>query len=105
MDNASSDGWKVLVARNPVCEVLLVRAMRRRGWVEFHEDSCTGCGLCIAICPVGCLELSLAVNRHGYRPARYRGSGCRADGACFRACPEPDAITVHRAMEPAREVA
>lgn len=73
---------------------------RRTGWVEFDDGACSGCGLCVAVCPMGCLELSPSITRPGYATARYRGSGCRADGMCYRACPEPSAITVHRSGAP-----
>jgi len=62
--------------------------------VIVHEDACTGCGLCITVCAAGCLELSDVPNQLGSFPVRYAGAGCRGDAACFRACPEPDAIRV-----------
>ncbi len=73
----------------------MVKTGRRRvSRVVVHEDACTGCGLCITVCSVGCLELSDAPNRLGSHPVRYTGAGCRGDAACFRACPEPGAIRV-----------
>jgi 2-oxoglutarate ferredoxin oxidoreductase subunit delta len=69
---------------------------RTRGWVEIHSEECKGCALCIAVCPAGCLELSGELNHQGYHPVSYQGDGCRADGLCFYACPEPGAIEVFR---------
>jgi NAD-dependent dihydropyrimidine dehydrogenase PreA subunit len=67
-----------------------------RGWVVINEDECKGCALCIEVCPAGCLTLGDGVNSHGYHPVHYSGGGCRADGFCFHACPEPGAISVHK---------
>lgn len=65
-----------------------------RGWVVIDAEECKGCALCIEVCPAGCLSLSNHLNHQGYHPVRYSGEGCRADGLCFYACPEPGAITV-----------
>ena len=43
------------------------------------------------------LKLSEHLNRYGYHPAIYLGSGCSGCGLCFYACPEPGAITVYKA--------
>lgn len=73
----------------------MIKAGRRRvSRVIVHEEACTGCGLCVAVCAAGCLELADAPNRLGRHPVRYTGAGCRGDAACYRACPEPDAIRV-----------
>jgi NAD-dependent dihydropyrimidine dehydrogenase PreA subunit len=69
---------------------------RTRGWVVIKEDECNGCALCIEVCPAGCLSLGDAFNSQGYQPVRYAGDGCRADGFCFYACPEPGVISVYR---------
>jgi len=67
-----------------------------RGRLEINVDECKGCGLCITACPVGCIEFSNIINKQGYHPAKYKGSGCTACGTCFYTCPEPGAITVYR---------
>jgi len=69
---------------------------KTRGWVEIHQEECKGCGMCIEVCQAGCLEFDEHLNHQGYHPVRYKGDGCRADGLCFYACPEPGAITVYR---------
>jgi len=68
---------------------------KTRGWVSIHEEECKGCGLCILVCPAGCLEIAENLNHQGYHPVAYSGDGCRADGLCFYACPEPGAISVY----------
>lgn len=68
--------------------------VKTRGWVEIDGEECKGCGLCVEVCPAGCLELTSSFNHQGYHPVSYMGEGCRADGLCFYACPEPGAITV-----------
>lgn len=73
-----------------------------RGRVELNAEECKGCGLCVQACKPGSLHLSAQLNRYGYRPVVYSGSGCSGCGICFLACPEPGAITVLRlAQEPA----
>ena len=36
------------------------------------------------------------INKQGYHPAQYTGSGCTACGNCFYTCPEPGAVKVLR---------
>jgi len=67
-----------------------------RGTVAIEADLCKGCGLCIAMCPLGLLSRSDELNRRGYRFAEYIGEGCTACSICFHACPEPGGITVTR---------
>jgi len=68
-----------------------------RGRLEIHLDECKGCGLCIEACPVKVIEFSeTIINKQGYHPAQYKGSGCTGCGTCFYACPEPGAVTVYR---------
>jgi len=74
---------------------------KRTAWISIDSENCTGCGICLGICMRNCLELSGRPNRLGRIPVRYKGRGCRGDGACVRACPEPGAIAV-RLDEPAR---
>ena len=69
------------------------------GILQVASDQCKGCGLCVLTCPVQCIELSPALNRQGYTPARYLGHGCTGCGICFYVCPEPGALTVYRRKE------
>jgi NAD-dependent dihydropyrimidine dehydrogenase PreA subunit len=68
-----------------------------RGRLEINVDECKGCGLCIVACPVHVIEFSTTIiNKQGYHPAQYTGSGCTACGNCFYTCPEPGAVKVLR---------
>jgi 2-oxoglutarate ferredoxin oxidoreductase subunit delta len=67
-----------------------------RGRIDVHVDECKGCGLCIVACPIHLIHSSKRINRQGYHPAVYLGSGCTACGICFYVCPEPGAITVYK---------
>ncbi len=64
---------------------------------EIEEDSCKGCGRCVAACPRHCLELTAKLNRMGIKPVGYKGEGCIGCGICFYNCPEPYAIKVVKA--------
>ena len=71
-----------------------------RGKMVVNSDECKGCGLCISQCPVGCIEFDKeTINKQGYHPAKYKGSGCTACGICFNVCPEPGAITVYKLVK------
>lgn len=70
--------------------------LSHRAMVVIQEEECTGCGICLTVCPAGCLSPSGRFNQGGYPTVSYAGSGCRGDGRCTRACPERGAITVIR---------
>ena len=65
-----------------------------RGDVQIALHLCKGCRLCIPACPPAVLVQSQILNRQGYYPIAYSGSGCTGCGICFYVCPEPGAITV-----------
>ena len=67
-----------------------------RGTVRLNPEECKGCGLCVEACPPKVLRLSDGMNRYGYHPAEYAGTGCTGCGICFFACPEPGGIAVLR---------
>ena len=67
-----------------------------RGMVLTNPDECKGCGLCVEACPPKLLKLGEHLNRFGYHPAVYLGSGCTGCGVCFFVCPEPGGIKVLR---------
>ena len=54
-----------------------------RGDVLIETELCKGCFLCVAACPPTVLAESRLLNRQGYYPVTYLGSGCTGCGACF----------------------
>jgi 2-oxoglutarate ferredoxin oxidoreductase subunit delta len=76
-----------------------------RGNVTVNVEECKGCGLCVASCPLKCLELVLELSAYGVHPARYTGEGCTGCGICFYCCPEPGALTVYRLAARAKPAA
>ena len=69
-----------------------------KGSVSIDPEECKGCGLCVEACTPKVLKLAEHLNRYGYHPAVYLGSGCSGCGLCFYACPEPGAITVYKRL-------
>ena len=65
-----------------------------RGVLDLDGEECKGCGLCVEACPPRVLQLSNRLNRSGYHPVKYRGTGCTGCGICYMVCPEPGAIVV-----------
>ncbi|HJZ90015.1 MAG TPA: 4Fe-4S dicluster domain-containing protein [Gemmataceae bacterium] len=53
------------------------------------ETRCTGCGDCVAVCPVDCLAMAVAV------PWLIRPGACVSCAACVAICPA-DALRLER---------
>lgn len=70
--------------------------MADKGYVTINPEECKGCGLCVEACVQKALALAPELNRCGYHPAVYAGSGCNGCGLCFYCCPEPGAIRVFK---------
>jgi len=49
-----------------------------------NEDICSGCGMCVAVCPFGAMEL---VSKNGKRLAQSTVAQCKGCGVCGATCP------------------
>ena len=66
-----------------------------KGYVEFDEEFCKGCELCIRACPVDTLVLSKRMNQKGYRLVEDAHGKCTGCASCALVCPDA-VITVYR---------
>jgi 2-oxoglutarate ferredoxin oxidoreductase subunit delta len=68
-----------------------------KGKVYFEQDSCKGCGLCVAACPKKILKLDeQKINAKGYHPATCIDlEACIGCANCATVCPDV-VITVER---------
>lgn len=53
-----------------------------------RQDLCDGCGLCVDICPAGCLEVKTNPQRLSNRIVTVQSSACHGCGACQATCPK-----------------
>ena len=65
-------------------------------YIVINADECKACYLCVHHCPKQVIGVAGEINRKGFHPAEYKGSGCIGCGTCFYACPEPSAVTVYK---------
>ncbi len=65
--------------------------------VEFKEEICKGCGLCVSACPKNILELSKErINQKGYHPVEVIDQEkCIGCAFCATMCPD-SVITVSK---------
>lgn len=57
--------------------------------VRILIEYCKGCGLCVATCEEGVLELSEEVSKDGFRVALVKeATKCKACGRCYTMCPD-----------------
>ena len=70
-----------------VPEDVLRKKVRPRTVAVVDEDNCTGCQVCVAFCPVDCIE---PVAKEKYNipipPVQVRFNECIGCNACFKAC-------------------
>ena len=68
--------------------------------VRILVEYCKGCGLCIATCNEGVLELAEHVNKEGVRVAVVNEpTRCKACGRCYTMCPDA-AIAIDNGQAP-----
>ena len=58
-----------------------------RGTVTINVEQCKGCELCIPACRPGVLQMSTALNSHGFAYPEL-SEGCTACRACYDVCPD-----------------
>ena len=76
---------------------------RSSGTITVEAERCTGCDICVVLCPPRCIELGEETNSHGYRVAVLaREEDCTGCEICGRVCPH-FAIEVFRTGKPARQ--
>ncbi|WP_407308359.1 4Fe-4S dicluster domain-containing protein [Desulfosporosinus sp. SB140] len=64
--------------------------------VEFDEDRCKGCELCMDACPKHLVSMAEHLNSMGFHPAAVRDQEkCISCGFCARMCPDV-VITVRK---------
>jgi 2-oxoglutarate ferredoxin oxidoreductase subunit delta len=67
--------------------------------VHIDEVFCQGCGICVAVCNRGVLEISSELSRRGvYAPRVVALERCTACRLCELHCPD-FAIAIERALE------
>ena len=65
------------------------------GKIVIDTERCKGCGLCVTVCPKGCIIISKSSNKSGYFPAQTSKGDCTGCAMCAIICPDA-VIEVYR---------
>jgi ferredoxin len=86
---------------------LIVKGEKKKDWKKpvFDLKTCSGCGICLDTCPVGCIVLGLPdrKTKTAY-PEIVNNDGCLSCGFCVLDCPV-EAITLVRPSADDQEAA
>ena len=58
------------------------------GKIIIDIERCKGCGLCVTVCPKGCIVMSRQSNKSGYFPANATNADCTGCCLCAIICPD-----------------
>ena len=58
------------------------------GKIVIDTEQCKGCGLCVTVCPKGCIVMSRQSNKNGYFPAEATNAECTGCALCAIICPD-----------------
>ncbi|MCF7811528.1 4Fe-4S dicluster domain-containing protein [bacterium] len=80
---------------NSVIEISIEPEKKTEYWkVYLRQDRCSGCDLCIEVCPVdGIFTLADEIGRSGFKPIIVNQEGCTGCRVCEMLCPDV-AITI-----------
>ena len=58
------------------------------GKIVIDTEQCKGCGLCVTVCPKGCIVVSRQSNKSGFFPAEATNAECTGCALCAIICPD-----------------
>ena len=62
--------------------------MAFKGQIIIDTEHCKGCGVCVPVCPMKCIELSKEVNGKGYNFTHVVNENCIGCASCAMVCPD-----------------
>ena len=65
---------------------------------SISKDKCTGCGMCLQICPVNAIKM--VANKEGFLEPKINKNKCTNCGLCYKKCPAVNKINIKRLDKP-----